>query len=360
MARPTPFRRLAAFGIVVAFAAVFVCASSSAAATRTAPTRPAAQTKWRVAKLYGSEYVDLHDVAVQWGLKPTWIAPNKKLSLRVAEDRTIVFDANERDCFLDNTRVFLAETVVEHRGHLWVGKLDLIKTIAPLLRPRDQTLLLPPRPRLIVLDPGHGGTDPGKYNATHKISEKDMTLDVAKRLQSLLEERGFRVLLTRTGDSRFSNNPAVDLPMRADVANKALADLFISIHFNAVDPKDAARVKGAETYVLTPREMVSTQPENDKTMVTTEYPGNRQDIANVLLGFHLHRQIVTDLQMSDRGFKRFRYAVLRTLNCPGVLVEAAYLSNDEEAARVARPEFRQQIAEAIADGIESYGAALKQ
>ena len=93
-------------------------------------------------------------------------------------------------------------------------------------------------------------------------------------------------------------------------------------------------------------------------MVQEKYPGNRHDTANALLGYSLHRQLITGLKTSDRGYKRYRYAVLRTLNCPGALLEAAYLSNDTEAARVGTPAFRQQIAEAIADGVQAYSATL--
>jgi N-acetylmuramoyl-L-alanine amidase len=68
--------------------------------------------------------------------------------------------------------------------------------------------------------------------------------------------------------------------------------------------------------------------------------------------------LVGELKSSDRGYKRYRLAVLRTLHCPGALVEAAYLSNDAEARKLATPEFRQKIAEALANGIRNYAAAL--
>src|SRR5690606_39061035 len=207
MARPTRFRRLAQAAAALLLLSTAACAKAADPAVRSAPTRPAAEIKWNAVQLYGADYVDLHEVASRLGLTAELLAA-KKLSLAGAEGRTAVFEANERDCFIDGARVFLADTVVEHRRHLWVGRQDVIKTIAPLLRPRDQTLRLPPPPRLIVIDPGHGGTDPGKQNTTHNIDEKDMTLDVAFRLQALLESRGYRVLLTRSTDTRFSNSPA--------------------------------------------------------------------------------------------------------------------------------------------------------
>lgn len=331
-------------------------ASKPAASARSTPSRPS--HLWAFVKLQGEDYVSLGDIAEHFQFKQSWA---RARAVRVLGDRTgerWKFEAEERDCYYDGIRVFLSQPVRLHRGELWVGKIDLIKTLAPLMRPGDYLAQLPPPPRTIVLDPGHGGTDPGKQNLRLKLDEKDMTLDVGLRVKRLLEQRGFKVLMTRETDTRFANNPAVDLPLRAEVANKAKADLFISIHFNAVEPRDAQRVSGSETYVLTPQFMVSTQPESDKSMMKVQNPGNRQDTANVILGYQLHRRLITDLKTSDRGYKRYRLAVLRALDCPGALVEAAYLSNDAEARRVGTPEFRQQIAEAIAAGVLDYTALL--
>jgi len=322
---------------------------------RAAPTRPV--QIWPFTRFRGLDYVAVRDIAKRYGLKAAWTKPGVLLALSDSRGVRIAFERDQRDFYLDGARVFLGELTYLSGNDLWVPKLDVIKTIAPLLAPADHASFLPEAPKLIVIDPGHGGTDPGKQNTRLKLDEKDMTLDVAFRLKKLLEVRGYKVVLTRATDTRFSNSPAVDLPMRAEVANKAGADLFISLHFNAVD-RDPERVSGVETYVLTPQFQVSTQPEQDREMVKTFYPGNRQDTANALLGYHLHRQLVTDLKASDRGYKRYRLAVLRTLACPGVLVEAAYLSNDAEARRVAKPEFRQQIAEAVAEGVGNYAATL--
>ncbi len=327
------------------------------AAIRPAPARPA--HLWAFIRLQDADYVSVNDLAKHYGLKSAWFKPGFTRTLADARGIRLKFETKERDFYFDGVRVFLGAPVLLHQGELWVSKLDVIKTVAPLLRPEDQLAALPAAvPKLIVLDAGHGGTDPGKQNLKLKLDEKDMTLDVTQRLRKILELRGYRVLLTRDKDVRFSNSPAIDLPWRAEIANKAGADLFLSIHFNAVDPRDAQRVSGSETYVLTPELMVSTQPESDKSMVREKYPGNRHDAANAMLGYSLHQQLITGLKTSDRGYKRYRYAVLRTLNCPGALVEAAYLSNDTEAARVGTPEFRQQIAEAIANGVQTYSTTL--
>jgi N-acetylmuramoyl-L-alanine amidase len=325
------------------------------APVRAAPSRPV--QVWPFTKFRGVDYVAVRDIAKRYGLKAAWTKPGVLLALSDSRGVRFTFERDQRDFYLDGARVFLGELTYLSGDDLWVSKLDVIKTIAPLFAPAEHANFLPAAPKLIVIDPGHGGTDPGKQNLKLKIDEKDMTLDVALRLRKLLEMRGYKVVLTRSTDTRFSNSPTVDLPMRAEVANKAGADLFISLHFNAVD-RDPQRVSGVETYVLTPQFQVSTQPEQDREMVKIYYPGNRQDTANALLGYNLHRQLVRDLKASDRGYKRFRLAVLRTLACPGVLVEAAYLSNDAEARRIATPEFRQQIAEAVADGVDSYATTL--
>ena len=327
------------------------------AATEQAGTVHRPAQLWPFTKFRGQDYVALRDVAKRYGLKAAWAKPGTVMTLSDARGVRFTFERDERDFRLDGARVFLGGLAYLSGNDLWVTKVDVIKTIAPLFAPADHAALLPAAPQVIVLDPGHGGTDPGKQNLRLKLDEKEMTLDVALRLKKLLELRGYRVVMTRTTDTRFSNSPNVDLPLRAEVANKAAADLFLSIHFNAVD-RDPQRVSGVETYVLAPQGQASTQPEQDRTMITTQYPGNRQDTANALLGYSLHRQLVTDLKSSDRGYKRYRLAVLRPLTCPGVLVEAAYLSNDAEAKRVATPEFRQQIAEALAEGISNYAATL--
>lgn len=354
----TPLTVGTALLLALAFAALAPAAPASAPAS---PPRPnAVHGAWEVIRIRGSEFVDLAEVAKRFGYQTQWEVPARKLTLTRNATTRLVFQADDRDFHLDGTRIFLSERVTALRGTLWLSKFDLLKTLGPLLAPATQAAILPQPPRLIVLDAGHGGTDPGKSNARHKVAEKDMTLDVVLRLKPLLEARGYRVLLTRQDDSRFANNVLIDLQRRADFANKAVADLFLSVHFNAVEPKDAARVTGSETYVLTPQSMLSTSDEKKDDLTDTAFPGNRNDIANVLLGFHLHRQILGDLKTSDRGFKRARFAVLRFVESPAALIEAAYLSNDDEAARVGTPEFRQQIAEAIARGVDAYAKTLAE
>ena len=324
---------------------------------RSAPTRPA--HLWPFIRLQGVDWVKVDDLAAHYGLKAAWARPAAERTLSDARGVRFRFEANQRDCHLDGVRVFLGRPVLLHKGGLWVAKLDVIKTIAPLLRPEEHLPHLPDAPpKIIVLDAGHGGNDPGKQNLKHKLDEKDMTLDVVLRLRKLLELRGYTVRLTREKDERLAPEQRTDLDRRAAVSKDARADLFLSIHFNAVEPKDAPRVTGTETYVLTPQFQWSSTDNTGDALTGTAFPGNRQDTANVVLGYHLHRAMLGGLKTSDRGFKRGRLRVLLLPDCPAALLEAAYLSNDTEAARVGTPEFRQEIAESIAGGVEAYAATL--
>jgi len=318
------------------------------------PARPDPPPRlWPFKHIFGADYVDVAAIAERYDLKPAWVTSGRTLQLTDAQGRVrLKFEDRNRDFYLDGVRIFMGEPTVGYQGGLWVSKIDVIKTIAPLLRPDDHANQLPPCPRLIVLDPGHGGNDPGNQNPRLHLNEKDMTLDVVLRLRKVLEARGYRVILTRSEDRR------VDLDERDVIAVRARADLFLSVHFNALPSAFAQRVSGTETYVMTPQFQASTEVEQDKSMIPVRYPGNRDDPANILLGFALHRQLLKTLATSDRGLKHRRLAVLRMLDCPGALVEAAFLSNDAEARRVATPEFRQKIAEAIADGVDAYAAML--
>jgi N-acetylmuramoyl-L-alanine amidase len=332
--------------------------AAQAAPVRAAPTRPAARL-WAFTKLQGTDYVSLRTIAERYGLKLEWSRPGLERTLADARGVRFRFEQNQRDSYLDGVRVFLGAPVLESKGELWISKADVIKSVAPLLRPEDHRSFLPAAPpRLIVLDAGHGGADPGKQNLKLKLNEKDITLDVVLRLKKLLELRGYAVRLTRGEDVKLAPEQRADLERRAFLANEAKADLFLSVHFNAVEPKDAARVTGTETYVLTPQFQLSSTDNTGDSLTGIAFPGNRQDTANVVLGFHLHRALLAGLKTSDRGFKRGRLRVLCFAECPAALLEAAYLSNDTEAARLGTPEFRQQIAEAIATGVQDYSGAL--
>lgn len=326
------------------------------APVRAAPTRPEGPKLWPTTALRGGEFIDIRDIAKRFGLKAEWVRSKPAMTMGDKKGVRFTFEEKQRDFYFDGLRIFLGEAPIQEKDTLWLSKLDVIKTVAPLFRPADHAALLPATlPKVIVLDPGHGGIDPGTENAKLRLNEKTLALDVSMRLKRILEARGWRVLLTRTDDRELSKSKVVDLQMRSDFANKQKADLFLSIHFNAADEA----VRGVEVYSLPAQFMLSSGSTKEDDRTKQSYPNNRFDYANLLLGSELHRAMIGSLKASDRGYKRARWGMLLQAECPAALVECAYLSNDAEARRAATPEYRQQIAEALATGLQNYSATLQ-
>lgn len=293
-------------------------------------------------------YLGAKEMARTLKLTPSWNAGTRQLTLVDAQS-TLVIERDHREIDLNGMRIFLGAPALWRDGELAVSQIDFQRLILPAVRPMQ---LVGPVPSLkvIALDPGHGGRDTGKVNADHKVQEKEMTLDTARRLKLLLEAQGYVVVLTRT-DDRF-----IELAERPEIAARANADLFISLHFNAVEA-EAARVTGVEVYTMTPQHQLSADRRLDD-QVPVFNPGNAMDVWNSVLGYHLHRELLSSLKVPDRGLKRGRYAVLRLARCPAVLIEAGFLSHDGEARRIGTPQYRQDIAVAIAAGVRSYAATL--
>lgn len=300
-----------------------------------------------VERLYDADYVPAVSVANQAGLKDAWLEPQKRLALS-DKDTRVELEADSRDFLLNGVRVFLGEPAVAHRRTLYVSRIDRDRFLLPIIVPRSVPGLVP-QLRTIVIDPGHGGKDDGATNAKLKLREKAMALDVALRLEKLLKAAGYRVVLTRRKDS------FIPLPLRPAHANKIKADLFLSIHFNALDNKAVA---GTETYILTPQHQRSTSSDKRLPDDKVRNTGNADDPWNAVLGYQVHRNLIRALQTTDRGLKRARFAVLRDLDCPGLLIEGGYISNEAEARKIGSPEWRQQLAKAIAAGVDDYRRAL--
>ncbi len=296
----------------------------------------------------GVHYTEARPWFVRLGYQAVVDADKRQLTLSSAAGR-IVIEADKREISFHGMRYFLGEAAVLHQDALYLANIDLERFLGPILRPAQ----LAPRPlRTIVIDPGHGGPDFGARNLEAKVDEKSLALDVALRVERLLRasDPSWRVVLTRS-DDRF-----ITLADRARFANEAGADLFVSIHFNAVANNPA--VRGTETYILTPRFQRSTSSSLRSPDDETEQVGNAHDQWSAVLGAQMHRHLLGKLKTQDRGLKRARFAVLRLVDCPAVLVEAGYLSNEAEARRMADPTARGDIAEAIVAAIQSYAAAL--
>ncbi len=169
----------------------------------------------------------------------------------------------------------------------------------------------------IIIDPGHGGYDPGAQN--NGIYEKDIALDVSRRVKKYLEKAGFYVIMTREQDK------TVSLKDRVDLTNKENPDLFLSIHVNASRNPD---IRGVETHWYT--------------------------LKSRSLAMHVQQQMVNRIVIPDRGLKNSRFYVIRNAKVPAVLAEIGYMSNEIEFYQLLTEERKESSARAIAEGIIKY------
>jgi N-acetylmuramoyl-L-alanine amidase len=272
--------------------------------------------------------------------------------------RRAVIAKGTREMTIDGVRVLLGDAVEEAHRTTSLSRIDYERRLRPLWSSK----LAGPAPRaphIVVIDAGHGGWDPGTQNKALKVPEKDLTLDVALRLRPLLEAKGWTVVLTRDKDEALAPAKVADLDARAAVATASGADVFLSIHFDA-DASGALR--GSEIFTFAPAHQFATDDyergqgggASGNDVMDNEVPANRYDAWNTVLAHALYTRLQPALNTVDLGERIAHFRVLANLPCPGVLVEPAYISNPMEALRAYSPAFRQQVAEALANGLAAY------
>ena len=201
---------------------------------------------------------------------------------------------------------------------------------------------------VVVLDPGHGGQDSGAMCGG--VLEKDLTLDVAHRVDRLLEAEGIATVMTRLGDTYVS------LADRATFANRVSDCIFISIHFNEDNQPVSS---GVETYYaahqMTPGSFVTSWLPS----LLRALPESPNVESQSLAGF-IQEALVARTQALDRGTKAKQFFVIENVTAPAVLIEGGFLTNKEDISRLASEDYREQIAAAVSDGIVRYRNALKE
>jgi N-acetylmuramoyl-L-alanine amidase len=224
-----------------------------------------------------------------------------------------------------------------------INALDIRGNLGPLARPLETF----DRNLVIVLDPGHGGSDTGTRNILNNQFEKEYALDWAMRLARLLREDGHTVHLTRTNDIEVS------LTNRVAFADAREADLFLSLHFNSAFPSQTQ--SGLETYCLTPAGMASHLTRGYEDDPGRVFPNNAFDEMNVRYAAVIHRRLLEATLAADRGVRRARFmAVLRGQNRPAVLIEGGFLSNPAESRLIQTEAYRENLARAVAASVQSF------
>ncbi|KOY82336.1 N-acetylmuramoyl-L-alanine amidase [Lysinibacillus macroides] len=177
--------------------------------------------------------------------------------------------------------------------------------------------------RIIILDPGHGGKDPGTVSGS--VSEKSITLKVGTQVKQLLENAGAKVYMTRTGDTYPS------LQDRVDFTQANYGEIFVSIHVNSAANTSA---QGTETYYA-----ISTGDMYQE---------------DIDLATFINNQIVNNLNMKNRGVKQEQYYVIRNMVIPSILVELGFLSNSQDRNKMTNDQYVTLFAESIYNGILQY------
>ena len=191
--------------------------------------------------------------------------------------------------------------------------------------------------RSIFLDPGHGGSDPGAISGG--VREKDLTLSVYNKVSSKLASLGYTVLTSRNVDKD------VDLVDRADQANKANADMLLSIHFNA-GGRGIARGIETHYYQATADRVPKINKENHNNPERLE---RSRKLAN-----KVQQNLLYQTGANDRGVKRASFTVLRETSIPSILVELGFIDNPEERNKIKTNEYQERLANGIVDGIVEY------
>jgi N-acetylmuramoyl-L-alanine amidase len=219
----------------------------------------------------------------------------------------------------------------------------------------------------IVIDPGHGGKDPGTVNRHLNLQEKDITLDIGKRLNAILNEhKEFEIILTRCRDDY------VPLEERAAIANSNQGDIFVSVHTNSA-PRLTAR--GIESYYLNvtadpwamqvaaQENAMSSKSINEMRSILDQILQNSKISESRILSRSIQESMVANLQrkydaIEDLGVKKAPFYVLLGAQMPSALIEVSFLSNRDEAGRLSAPSYRQTVAAGLYLGIINFIQSL--
>jgi N-acetylmuramoyl-L-alanine amidase len=325
------------------------------------PTREVLPTYY----LNGTTYLSLNSICRVKDLEWDFDTYTRRITLNKDAHR-INLMVGERLVLVDGLPQHLEHPVDIYKGEVMVPdkfKLEIIDVLfrKSLGRPKGKAALS--RIKKVVIDAGHGGHDPGAIGKTG-LKEKDVTLDIAKKLAQLFSENGIDVVMTRTHDT------FITLEQRAEIANRSQADLFLSIHANA---NRVRWLNGFEVYYISPyvddegramraargsdlnldRASFSHASLNLKaTLWDMLYTYNRAE--SISLAYSLCDSLKRSVNVKILGVKAAGFSVLKGTQMPAVLIEVGFVSNNDEECLLRNSYYRQQLADAIFQGTRDY------
>ena len=195
--------------------------------------------------------------------------------------------------------------------------------------------------KVIFLDPGHGGKDPGAQYLG--LKEKDLNLQVSQQLKTKLESLGYKVIMSRSSDVYVDF-----ITERSRMSNETNADMFISIHFNATGHGLDSGEDGIQTYTYLPT-------GNIPSVINKKWHDNPTRLKySYKLGSYIHQSVLATTQAKDAGLLAKSFAVLRETNKPAVLLELGYMDDSKESQKIRTKEYQQKLVDGITQGIQKY------
>jgi len=284
--------------------------------------------------------------------------------------RTGTPNANTARIVLDLPNFDLTEKhflLAPQTGNNWRFVLDMDKAAATqtaLSQPASTTKKATPEKKIIVLDPGHGGQDPGAISVSGKY-EKDLTLKMAKETKVLLEKRGYKVVLTRDKDFY--------IPLRGRIkkAHEANGDLFISLHADSAKSRSA---QGLSIYTISEtasdKEAAALAERENKSDILfgMDLSDYQPEVGNILIDIakkyamdqssiyadEVVNEMKKEIKLRQNAHRFAGFVVLKSPNIPSVLLEMGYLSNPQEDKLLQKESYRKKLGTALANAVDSY------
>lgn len=298
---------------------------------------------WDLAKIEGRDYVSLESVKQFYDFELSRSGSSVVLEKEKVEMKLKV---GGTECLMNNVKFIFSHPVAAVGSKLYVSRIDLAKLIEPVLRPN--IIKNAGDFRTVILDPGHGGKDPGATNPYG--TEANYNLKIAGLVKTRLEAKGYKVLMTR------NSNQFLSLQERVNFANAVTERaIFISIHFNS----GGRAARGVETFTLSPPGVShygrSFRPDDNQSRT-----GNENDSANIALATSVHVRALQHLGKNtlDRGIKRARFSVLSGVRHPAILLEGGFMSHPYEARLIENIAYQGALANGIVDAVGRYHKAV--
>lgn len=303
---------------------------------------------WEVRKLEGRDYVSTKSMKRFYGFTKLTRSGNSVVLENAKVEMKLKIGGNE--CLMNGVKFVFTNSVASIGGVAFVSRMDLAKLIDPVLRPNF--IKNAGDFRTVILDPGHGGKDPGATNSLG--TEASYNLKVASYAKAGLEKKGFKVVTTR------DSNRYLSLQQRVNLANGVRENaVFVSIHFNSGGRGGGRSARGIETFTLSPPG-VSHYGRGFVASDNQVRQGNQHDSANIALATSVHGSILQRLgkHTFDRGIKRARFSVLSGVRHPAILMEGGFMTHSYEARLIDSATYQKLIAAGIVNAISKYRYAV--